>query len=230
MTGITETVDLPDPAEQPLVHPLDVAAARGDFMRGYWTRALTSPGLALVAAGLTWFIDENWVRPVIVFVATALLGYLAAQFSFRRAWEYIPRSRRDLSRPLPLLWELATALLFASLLSVGVFLVAQRLTDDAITAPVREFTFGAALAATVMSLVVLIYELLVPRRPRRAILLGLPPVVALLGSVALTTPWLLGPGGPQDWSTVGLGAATVVLAGAAHTVWTLIESRRATAE
>ena len=227
MTGITETVDLPDPAEQPLVHPLDLAAARPDFVRGYWTRALTTPGLSLVAAGLTWFIDENWVRPVIVFVATALLGYLAAQYSFRRAWEYIPRSRRDLARALPLAWELATALLFASLLSVGVFLVARRLTDAAISDPVREFTFGAAIAATVMSLAVLLYNLLRRDTDRRATLLSLPPVLSLLGSVALTAPWLLGASGTTDWSTVGLGAAMMVLAGAAVTVWRLVESRRA---
>lgn len=227
MTGITEIVDLPDPAEQPLVHPLDVAAARPDFVRGYWTRALTTPGLSLVAAGLTWFIDENWVRPVIVFVATTLLGYLAAQFSFRRAWEYIPRGRRDLARELPFGWELTTALLFASLLSIGVFLVAHRLTDAAITDPVRAFTFGAALAATVMSVAVLLYELLRTGADRRAALLTVPPVLSLLVSVALTAPWLLGSTGVPDWATAGLGAAMMLLVGAGVVVWRLVESRRA---
>ncbi|MGV8884277.1 MAG: hypothetical protein ACOH1T_01635 [Microbacteriaceae bacterium] len=227
MTEPTDTVEFPDPVANPAAHPLDLPAARADFVRSFLIRALLSPGLALVAAGLTWFVDENWARPVIVFVATALLGWLASQYFLRRAWQGIPRGRSDLTRALPIRWEFARVMLLASLLSTGVFVISHRLSDAAITDEVRLVTLGAALAAAVMSVIALLYALLRSGGDRRAALLSVPPTLALFASIAIASPRLVGETAVIDWSTVGLGAAMMLLVGAGACVWKLTEGRRA---
>ena len=226
MKTVIETVALPDAAEHPLVHPLDLPEARGHFRRAFVIGALTSPGLALVLAGLSWFLGESWVTPVIVFVSTAVLGWLARRYSLREAWAYIPRKRRDHDRPLPFAWLFGSALLFASLLAIGVLLVARRLGADDIDPGIRDYTFGAGAAAAILSLVVFGIASIRGRVPRRSTLFTLPPIVALAGAVAAAYPIIFGADGPGDWRTVATGGAITLVVASIAGGWRLVEERR----
>jgi len=221
---ITEPVSLPSRDVQPLVHPLDLPEARGDFRRAYVTRALTSPGIALVIAVLLWFLVENWVAPVTTFFSLAIIGYFAASWSEREAWSYIPRKRRDLGRELPFSWQLASSVLLAALLSVGVLLLGVKLGD--LRSEIREYILGSGLAIVAMCLVVLVVGLARPAT-RRAALFTIPPIVGLATSIAIVYFWVLP--GVVESGTVLLGAAITTVIGALAGVWKLREQRKASA-
>jgi len=218
---LIETVALPPVEQQPLVHPLDLPEARADFRRAYWTRSLTSPGIALVLAALSWFLVENWVMPIVGFFSLAAIGYFSAAWSDRAAWSYIPRKRRDLGRELPFAWQLTSAVLLAALLSVGVLLLGVRFTD--FRSEVREYVLGAGLAVVVMCVVVLVLGLARPAT-RRAALFTIPWIVGLATSISIASLWTF-PGFVQ-WSTVLMGAGITAVIGALAGIWKLVEQRR----
>jgi len=212
---ITETVELPDPAVQPLVHPLDLPAARADFRFAFWIRALTNPGTALVLAALTWFLNESPVVPVVVFVTLAVLGHFAAAWSDRRAWGYIPRRRQDTTRRLPFGWQLGRSVIFAALLWVGVLLVALRLQDA--DSGVRDYSLGSALAVVALMIVVLAV------RHSRAALFDIPSIVALAASLAIAWSWM--PRAAVDPSIVLMGALVMLAVGVVVGLGKLVEQR-----
>ena len=221
---ITETVALPPVGQQELVHPLDLPEARKEFRRAYITRALTSPGIALVIAALIWFLVENWVAPVTSFFSLAVIGYFAASWSEREAWAYIPRKRRDPNRELPFTWQFASSVLLAALLTVGVLLLGVRFAD--FRSEVREYVLGAGLAIVAMCVVVLIIGLARPAR-RRAALFTIPPIVGLATSIAIVYFWAF-PGFVQS-STVLMGAGITAVIGALAGMWKLHDQRRGSA-
>ena len=221
---ITETVALPSAEQQRFVHPLDLPEARKEFRRAYITRALTSPGIALVIAALIWFLVENWVAPVTSFFSLAVIGYFASSWSELEAWSYIPRKRRDLNRELPFTWQFTSSLLLAALLSVGVLLLGARFAD--FRSEVREYVLGAGLAIVAMCIVVLAIGLARPAR-RRAALFAIPPIVGLATSIALVYIWGF-PGFVQT-STVLMGAGITAVIGALAGLWKLGEQRRSSA-
>ncbi|TBN56122.1 hypothetical protein EYE40_01205 [Glaciihabitans arcticus] len=216
---ITETITLPDPSLQPLVHPLDLPEARAHFRFAFWIRALTNPGTGLVLAALVWFLAESWVVPVVVFLSLAVIGHFAAAWSDRRAWEYIPRKRQDTERRLPLSWELGRSVIFAALLSVGVMLLALRLGGR--ETGVRDYTLGSAVAVVAMMIVVLAV------RHSRAALFSIPSIVALAASLAFAWSWMSRT--PVDPSIVLMGALVMLAVGAVVGVGKLIEERRTAA-
>lgn len=229
MNGITETVELPDPAVQPLVHPLDLPEARRDFRFAFWIRALTNPGTALVLAALTWFLNESWVLPVVVFVILAVIGHFAAAWSDRQAWGFIPRKRRDDARRLPFSWLLGRALIFASLLAVGLALVTVRLSTGSaqIADGVNEYVVAMGAVAAAMSLVVFVVQLV--RGPdRRAIAFSLPPIVAVVASVIFAA-WVLFRDDAPSWPDLRAGALIMFAAGVIVGVGRLVEQRRSPA-
>jgi len=224
---ITETVTLPDPELQPLVHPLDLPDARRDFRLAYWIRVFTSPGTALVITAITWFYDASWIRPVLTFSVLVILGHFAAAWSDRQAWSFIPRKRQDRDRPLPFEWEFTAALIRASLLGIGIAVLVSQLSlgRSAIDEGVNEYIVGMGAVAAVLSLVVVIVRL-VRESNKRAVAFTIPPTVAVLLGAGFAY-WTLFREYEPSWSDVITGGLIMLGAGILVGIWKLIEQRRA---
>ena len=110
MNDINELVDLPDPATQPLVHPLDLPQARRPFRTAWLIGALTSPPVAALVAVIIWFASRSYLVPLVAGAAMVGFGQLAGRAYREQAWGFIPRRRQDRRRPLPALWELGAGL------------------------------------------------------------------------------------------------------------------------
>ncbi|HEY3502062.1 MAG TPA: hypothetical protein VGN37_04630 [Actinocatenispora sp.] len=227
--GITELVALPDPGEHPLVHPLDLPAARGDFRRAQLITALTNPAVAVCVAGVVWFGSHAVMPPLLAGTALLVFGILAARCLENRAWQYVPRNRQDRDRRLPLRYRLGTAVPLGATLTVALLLTAWRLGRPDVTADVREYTFGAAAAVALMVIADLART--AARRDRAGRLPGqLPPAIGYLAAVTVAYPLLFGPGGAAWSGTMLAGAVTLLGLGIALAVWHLIDRHRTAAQ
>jgi len=118
VTPIEEQVQLPDPEQHFLVHPLDVPAARREYLKGWWLGILATPQMFTALLAALWVISADRVTPVIVPLGlTVVAGYVGAQFT-RAAWDYIPRRRHDRHRR-PARLAVAAAAIKAVLLLAG---------------------------------------------------------------------------------------------------------------
>ncbi|NMH96970.1 hypothetical protein [Pseudonocardia acidicola] len=206
MKELTELVDLPDPAVQPLVHPLDLPESRRPFRTAHLLDAVAGPAVSACLAALVWFASTSAVVPLVAFVATAGLGALARRHYTAQAWSFIPRRRQDRDRASPLAWELAGAALLAVALGAVLLLVAGRLTRADVPVGAREFTLGAAVAVAVLMAIDLAVTLL--RSPRRAAL-ALPAAAVVAVIVAMSYPRLHE---GAAWAAMVGGAGTMLLA------------------
>jgi hypothetical protein len=94
-----ETVPLPDPAVQPLVHPDDVPQAR-DLWRRAWLFSLAGSGCVLFLLGaVMWAATGAWLSPALAVVGTGAIAWLSHRRLARTAWDHIPRRRQDRERP-----------------------------------------------------------------------------------------------------------------------------------
>ncbi|MFI5494160.1 hypothetical protein [Actinoplanes sp. NPDC051859] len=208
MTGVTELVDLPDPQVQPLVHPLDVPAARRAFRTHYLIRTCTSPTVAVLAAGALEFVTRAYVGPVIAAAAIIVFGALAARHHEEAAWAFIPRKRQDRGRPVPVWWQLAAGGLVSALLMAAVLLVAFRLAESDVPADVRAYTFGMVVGTAVLVLIDLV------RRPQI-----LPGALAVVGGTVATGFVLFDRVAEATSALVAAGLGTMlVLGGVAQVV------------
>lgn len=186
MSDITELVDLPDPAVQPLMHPLDLHEARRPFRISWLFAALTNPAVGLCVAALIWFAGGSYVAPVIAGAAVIGFGALASRFFANQAWAFIPRKRQDHQRGMPAGWELVSNLVLGLALAVTLLLVVHRLARPDVPADVRAFTVGMSGAVGLMVLGETIVELLRRQgRQRRRVLFRLPGVAAVVASVVV---------------------------------------------
>jgi hypothetical protein len=223
---ITETVALPDPEVQPLVHPLDLPDARRNFRLAYWVRTLTSPGTALVIAAITWFYDASWVRPVFIFAVLVILGHFAVAWSDRQAWSFIPRKRQDRARPLPFEWDFTASLIRASLFGFGIAVLVSTLSlgrpylDDGI----NEYVVGMGAVAAALSIIVLGIRLARGKNKRSAAF-DIPPTLAVALGV-LFAYWALFREYEPSWPDLLTGASIMLVAGILVGIWKLIEQRR----
>ncbi|WP_236796812.1 hypothetical protein [Amycolatopsis sp. GM8] len=143
---MNELVHLPDPALQPLVHPLDLREARRPFRISWLVGALTNPPVALCLAALTWFASGSYVVPLIAGAALIGFGALAGRYYAEQAWAFIPRKRQDRTRPLPIGWQLAANILFPVELAAVLVLVLRRLDQLDVSTGVRQVTLWMSLA------------------------------------------------------------------------------------
>ncbi len=222
MHHVTELVDLPDPAVQPLVHPLDVPEARRSFRTSWWIAASTSPPVALCVAALVWFAGRSYVVPLVAAATTIGLGLLASRSHRDRAWAFIPRKRQDRRRRPPAAWELGSGLLSAALLATTLLLVAFRLAGADVAPGVRGFAFGTGAAAGLLVVVDVASRLLRHRGDdRRRALFRLPGVVAVVVGVAVSYRVLFDATGVPS-TEVPAGAAVMLLVGAGVGMWTYL--------
>jgi hypothetical protein len=222
MNEVTDDVEPPDPAVQPLVHPLDLPEARRLFRTSWLIRALTGPPVGALAAVVVWFASRSYLVPLAAGAATIGFGRLAGRVFEQQAWALIPPRRRDRRRPLPASWELGSGLVLAAVLAVALLLVAFRLDRPDVAVGVREFTFGMGAAAGLLVAADVAARLLRHRgRARRRVLFPLPAVVAVLAGLAVAYGVLFDPSGPGSPATVGWGMALMLAAAAGVGIWKL---------
>lgn len=221
MTEMTELVDLPDPNRQPLVHPLDLPAARRLWHRSRLIGALANPATGLCVAAIVWFGTHHFLPPLIAGATIAVFGGLASYMFASQAWQYIPRRRQDRERTPPIVGDLGAALALAVVAGVALLLLAVRLGRDDIGTEVRQFTFGAGAMVCLLMIVELAALI---RRPRRA-LVRLPAVLAVIGGLAAAYSNWFDPASPYSASTVW-GAAMLLAVGVGVAIWQRVEARR----
>lgn len=225
MTPMTELVDLPDPSERPLVHPLDLREAGRLYRIAWLVGALTNCSVGLCLATIIWYFGRDYVGAIICFVAVCGPGPFVSRGWEQRAWEFIPRRRQDRQRPLPILLELGSALILAAMLAAALVLIALRLSQRDITPLVRDFIFGMGVAASLIALAVLVVRLARRAWWRRA-LTTVPTLLALVGCTAAANAILFAGAGPTSVTVALQGVAAMVLIGACWAVWTLTDRRR----
>lgn len=223
---IREEIELPDPAVQPLVHPLDLPEARSSFRRGRLIGAFTSLPVAALLAALVGYLGHTVVGPIALFVALVVIGTVAGRCDIGRSWDFIPRKRQDRGRPLPQSWDLVSAGVLALVLGGALLVVVFRLDHDDVPVEVRAFTFGGAAVATLLVVADVVLGLL-RRADRRRALAGLPGAVVVVAATVLAyARWFESSPGSANllW-----GAATVSVVALAVGVARLWDRGRATA-
>ncbi len=221
---IHEVVNLPDEAEQPLVHPLDLPEARADFQRALLVEVFASPPVGLMVAGIIAVVSGNYVATLIAGATLIGFGALASAFFRREAWAYIPRRRQDRERAIPLAWELGAAMVRGTVLALAILLIALRLGRSDVTGDVREFTFGMSVAVVALMLAEIGW--MVGRSRLRTALLKVPAVVAVAASLAAAYSIVFRDGAPGVTPLTVDGAVTMLVAGAAVGAWTLLKRYR----
>ncbi len=217
---IREEVELPDPAVQPLVHPLDLPEARRSFRRGWLIGAFTSLPVATLLAAMLGYLGHTVIGPVLLFLALILIGHYASKWNTDRSWDFIPRKRQDRERPLPRGWEMIAAGILAVVLGAALFLIVFRLDDDDVPVDVRAYTFGMVAVAAVL---VVAGTLLAAVRKRAYERLPGTVVVA----VATVVAWVRWFPGDVSASLLIWGALTMVAAAALAGALQLWQTRRA---
>jgi hypothetical protein len=220
---IREQVALPDPEQQPLVHPLDLPEARGLFRTGWLISAFTSLPVAFLLAAILGYLGHTVVGPIMLFLALVLIGHFAARWNVDRSWDHIPRKRQDRARPLPRRWEVISAGILAVVLGAALLLIVFRLDNDDVPIDVRAYTFGMVVVAAV--LVVAGTLLAAVRRHAYERLPGA--AVVALAAVLAWVRWF--PGAVPAGLLLG-GALTMIAAAAIAGAVQLWQSRRQAAE
>lgn len=226
MNVMEETVALPDPETQRLVHPLDLAESRGLFRTGWLIGACTSLPVAALIAAIVAYAGRTAVGPIIVFLALAIIGALASRHNIDRSWDYIPRKRQDRDRPLPRLWELTSAAILAVVLGIALLLIVFRLDDADVPVDVRSYTFGTCGVAALLVVADAVAGLIRPAGRRRA-LASLPGVtVVAVATILAYAQWFDADANTSliFWGALSMAGAAV-LAGAGR-LW---ERRRVAA-
>ena len=212
---IREEVELPDPEVQRLVHPLDLAPARGQFRTAWLIGALAGVPVSALIAAIVAYLTGNAGPPIVVFLALTVAGGLAGRWGIERSWDYIPRKRQDRDRPLPRLWDVVSSGLLALVFGIALLLIVFRLDDPDVPIDVRSFTFGMGAVAALLVAGDTVIGLIRPAGRRRA-LAGLPGAVVVAAATVLAwTRWFAGDADATllFWGAVSMAAAGV-LAGA----------------
>lgn len=220
MSDIAELVDLPDPAVQPMVHPLDLAEARPPFRTGWLIGVLSGPAVAIAVGVVAWWLSRNFVIALIAGSSLVVIGTVASRSILEQAWAYIPRKRQDRRRVLPMAWELVAGVALGASLAVTIVLVAARLAEPDIEPGVRQFAIGSGIVAVALVLLDMLSGVVLHRGPAaRRPWFVLPVTVAIVASAAIAYGLLTPTGGLDGSGAALLGALTMAVVGVAAQVW-----------
>jgi hypothetical protein len=220
MNDIAELVDLPDPAVQPMVHPLDLPEARRPFRTGWLIGVLSGPAVGIAVGVVAWWLSRNFVVAVVAGASLVAIGTVAGRSILDQAWAYIPRKRQDRRRVLPRALELVAGVVLGASLAVTIVLVAARLAEPDIQPGVRQFVIGSGIVAVVLVLLDLLSGVVLHRGPAaRRPWFALPVTVAVVGSAAISYGLLTPDGGLDGSGAALLGALTMAVVGIAALVW-----------
>ena len=106
---------------QRFVRRLDLSEARGHFRTAWLIGALTSVPVAALVAAIVAYLTRNPLPAIIVFLAPWRCP--------ERSWDDIPRKRQDRDRPLPPLWDIASAGVLALVFGIALFLLVSATGD-----------------------------------------------------------------------------------------------------
>lgn len=217
MNHLHERVALPDPESQPLVHPLDLAEARGPYRRAWLFSLLASAEVLLLVAAAAWWAAQTYLAPALALMSTGAIAWLAQRHHAADAWGHIPRRRQDVDRPDPWGWATLRLLVTSVSLVAGTALILAGLDGQGFDRAVRTYATGAALGLGV-ALVVTTAVTWWPRRPSVALAaVAWAGLCVVVGSVVV---WFAGwvPRSP-DLLTAVLGAAVLL---GVHAAWWLV--------
>ena len=94
MNEMNEAVNLPDASVKKFLHPLDVAEARGLYLRGWWFARLHSVPVVVAIGAVVWVATSNLFAALAASVGSLAIGWLSSRWLTARAWDYIPRKRQ----------------------------------------------------------------------------------------------------------------------------------------
>lgn len=145
MDTMRERVALPDPESQRLVHPLDLAEARGSYRTAWLLSLVGSAEFLVLLAALAWAATAGYFAPVAAVVGTGLVAEVARRHHLSQAWAHVPRRRQDTDRPDPWGWEVVRALTMPLSMVAGVVLGLATMSHQRLDEGVRAWSVGAAL-------------------------------------------------------------------------------------
>lgn len=224
MNTIREEADLPDPAIQPLVHPLDLPATRCSFAASWWLEQLASPTMFFALASTLWAISNNYVTPIVASLVITVCAAFASRYQSGEAWSHIPRKRHDHQRQVPLSWLIAQATISTLALYFGLILLLNWIIARSFPPGVASFSVGMGIGIVLLLSASVLWNLGTPRHLRRAEGTQFPQYITLTLTVAAliyTSVALTGTASAEGWQLthIAMGAATAV---AVQSLWLLI--------
>lgn len=221
MTKLHEQVTLPDPARKKLLHPTDLAEARGLYLRGWWFARLCLLPVVVAVGAVIWAATGNLFASLIAPISTFLIAFFASRELRKRAWDYVPRKRQSQDKTGALLVAGAVIDALALLVIAGSVIVS--LDRWPLPPGVVSFAIGSAIGIAALQLGQLL--LAAGRRAggtsiaAHGILL-----IAVVVTISLVTAYGMPGGLAAVWRLVAAaGAATILLAQA---VWWFFERGR----
>ncbi|MEO3941083.1 hypothetical protein V3C41_08395 [Paenarthrobacter nicotinovorans] len=222
MNPIEEKVQLPDPQTHFLVHPLDLPAARKEFLLGWWLGVFATPQVYTALLAFFWAVSNNYVTPVLVpLVLVVIAGWVGSRLT-RGAWDYIPRKRHDRQRRLPGL-RISAALVTSLALLAGLVVFMLWASGQDFVPGFSAYPLGMGAAIVLIMVLELVVKLV-----RRRTLEIVPQVLStVVVAIALCLGFvLLPPGDAPGVPEMLPGAAILVGVWLIWLLFTTTESRR----
>lgn len=157
MKTVRETVALPDAAQQLLVHPLDLTEAKRPFVASWWLSILATPTVVFFFAALLWIVSNNYVTPIVVPIALAVIAGLVSFYLRRESWAHIPRKRQDAMRRVPTGWAVSKTVISTASLIAGLVMLTLWLVDHDLDTDVYGYIFGTAFGIVLLMLIGLLW-------------------------------------------------------------------------
>lgn len=224
MNTIREHVDLPDPAVQPLVHPLDLPVARRSFAASWWLDQLASPTMFLALASMLWAISNNYITPILASLVITVCAALASRYQSGEAWSHIPRKRHDHRRQVPLSWSIAQAAISTLALYLGLMLLLGWIIARDVPPAVAAYSVGMGIGIVMIMAAALLWSLGAPRHPRGTAGSRSPQFVSLVlttVAVVYASITLAGAADAEGWQPIDIVTGTAVIL-TVRVLWLLI--------
>lgn len=225
MRPIEEQVQLPDPEQHFLVHPLDLPTARREYLLGWWLGIAATPQVFTAVLAALWAISNNYATPVIVpLVLAVIAGLVGSQFT-RAAWDYIPRRRHDRHRRMPRLAFAAAAIKALSLLA-GLLIFLFWAGAQGFSGGFNSYPLGMGAAVVVILAIDLVVRLGRGRAKRDDILGGVFTLLVVAVAVRSGFALLADPVDNLQWTGLLAGAGTLAMVWGVWLVYSAWQTRR----